>query len=188
MSFVRGSFRIQSLIISQALRDLQVKNQESKNTIVEMKTQKQKAGVPGTKRKRGGGRSDRDAKETALMMSAKQFGFEKCAFIGNGYEDALMEDPEKMEEDMDPLHLPENAQIRLPSKSLAEAYRAYLPAAFKDKAEDEETASKVRSYSLLSRKFQSMLMPSHLSSVSLLHFSVQGRDGYSGHQQLRHLS
>jgi hypothetical protein len=134
---------IHDLIYNKVLRDLQVNNQTNKNHIIELKAQKQKAGVATTKRKRGVGRSDRDGKERALMMNAKQFAFEKCVFIGNGCEETLMDDPEKMVDDQDPLRLPENARVELPFKSLAQAYRAYLPPAFKDKAEDEETATKV---------------------------------------------
>jgi hypothetical protein len=116
---------------------------DGRSKIVELKSQQLKDKRKSSKKPRGPGRSDRDKEGETLMRAAKQFGFEKCAFLGTGHEISLATLPDDLDDDEDPLHLANNAQVQLPLKSLAAAYRAYLPSVFRERADDEEIASKV---------------------------------------------
>jgi hypothetical protein len=109
---------------------------------VDLKTVQKKSKANGGRKRSCGARlSYRTKEERALMVAAKQFGFEQCAFVGVGFESSLTDKPEEMEDDQDPLHLSNGAQVQLPLKSLVAAYRRYLPTAYKDRVEDEEVAT-----------------------------------------------
>lgn len=127
----------------QVLQDLQVNCEELKAEIIVLKSKDKSKQTASKKKPRGPGRSDRDKEEAALMQAAKQFGFEKCPFLGYGYEASLKEDPDALEDDQDPLE--PNATPQIPLKSLSLAYRAYLPLSFRESASDELLAGKVRS-------------------------------------------
>lgn len=111
------------------------------------------------------------------MQAAKQFGFEKCPFLGYGYETSLKEDPGALEVDQNPLA--PNTTPQIPLKSLSLAYRAYLPPSFRDNASDELLAGKVGSYFIHHRRVLIYL------TVCSFYFQIQRRNGHPPQISLR---